>query len=246
MKIAKFYSKRLRNAELLSLTNDVLNIAEPYDWATANVLNLQTWVQECNTELKNQMNKLGTVNETEAVKIADHAFNDSWRALKHVVKACLLSPIVEERANTAILNELIHTHGNNLHNESYQVQNATAKLFLNDCVNKPEIKAAITAVKLDSYITNMQTALEVLLAAIALRKDKKVSELNDKETQEIRNRLTDNLIKMFKYLEVMSDISPGGDLDTMIKQINLSIQKIEIAIKKRTHKGQELEEVELS
>ena len=85
-----------------------------------------------------------------------------------------------------------------------------------------------------------------MLAAIALRKDKKLSELNDSETHEIRIRLTDNLIKMFKYLEVMSDISPDGDLDTMIKQINMSIQKIETAIKKRTHKSPELEEIEIS
>tara|TARA_R110001583_G_scaffold4430_7_gene25698 strand:- start:6639 stop:7379 length:741 start_codon:yes stop_codon:yes gene_type:complete len=246
MKITTFYSKRLRNAELLSLTNDVLNITKPFDWETANVLNLPTWVTESNVEFKNHLNKLGTVNETQAVKIADDAFNNSWRALKYVIKACLLSPIAEDRTNAAILDELINSHGLNLHNESYQVQNATAKLFLNDCVNKPEIKAAITAVSLDRYITNIQTALEVLLAAIAMRKDKKVSELNDSEIHEIRIRLTDNLIKMFKYLEVMSEISPGGDLDTMIKQINLSIQKIETAIKKRTHKSQELEEVEIS
>ena len=246
MIITTFYSKRLRNAELLSLTNDVLNITKPFDWATANVINLQTWVQESNTGLKNHLNKLGTVNETNVVKIADDAFNDSWRALKYVIKACLLSPVDTKRTSAAIISELINTHGTNLHNESYQVQNATAKLFLNDCGNKPEIKAAIAVLSLNTYILNMEVAIDTLLSAIALRKDKKVSELNDNETHEIRIRLTDNLIKMFKYLEVMSEISPGGELDTMIKQINLSIQKIETAIKKRTHKGQELEEVEIS
>jgi hypothetical protein len=246
MEITRYYSKRLRNAELLSLSNDVLNITKPYGWAAANVLNLQTWVQESNTGLKNQLNKLGTVNETQAVKIADDSFNDSWRALKYVIKALLLSPSESKRANAAIISELINTHGSNLHNESYQVQNATSKLFLNDCANKPEIKAAIAVTKLNSYILNIEVAIDTLLAAIALRKDKKVSELNDNETREIRNRLTDNLIKMFKYLEVMSDISPGGDLDTMIKEINMSIHKIEIAIKKRSNKSIEIEEVEIS
>ena len=42
----------------------------------------------------------------------------------------------------------------------------------------------------------------------------------------------DNLDKMFKYLEVMSEVAPSDDLNTMIKQINESIQKIETAIKK--------------
>ena len=243
MQITKFYSKRLRNAELLSLTNDVLNITMPFDWVTANVLNLQTWVQESNTEFKNQINKLGTVNETQVVSLSDNAFNDSWRALKYVVKACELSPVVVDRANAAIISELINSLGSNLHTESYQIQNATAKLFLNDCENKPEINAAIAALKLTSYIANMQVALDTLLAAIDTRKNKKVNEQNESKTREIRIQLADNLLKMFKYLEVMSDISPGGDLDTMVKQINESIQKIETSVKMRSRKSPELEEV---
>lgn len=243
MEILKFNSTRIRNAEHISLANDVLNITKPFDWAAANVLNLQTWVQESNTELKNHISKLGTVNETHVVKLADDAFNDSWRALKYVIKACMLSPVEAIRVNAAIISELINSHGRNLHSESYQVQNATAKLFLNDCINKPEINAALAVLKLNTYILNMEVGLDTLLSAIALRKNKKVSEVNEDETREIRNRLTANLIKMFKYLEVMSEITPGGDLGTMIKQINVSIQKIETSVKKRTNKSPELEEV---
>jgi len=243
MKISTISYSRLRNAEHISLANDVLNITQPFDWAAANVLNLQTWVQESNTAFKNQLNKLGTVNETQIVKLSDGVFNDSWRALKYVVKACLLSPIVADRANAAIISELINSHGANLHSESYQVQNAIAKLFLNDCENKPEIMAAIAVLKLTPFITNMQVALDTLLVAIDSRKNKKVSEQKENETREMRNRLTGNLIKMFKYLEVMSEITPGGDLDTMIKQINESIQKVETSVKMRSHKSTELEEV---
>ena len=243
MKILKFNPARLRNAEHLSLTNDVLNITQPFDWAAANVLSLQTWVKDSHEALQNQLNKLGTVNETQIVRIADNIFNDSWRALKYVVKACLLSPILVDRKNAAIISELINSHGTNLHSESYQVQNATVKLLLDDCENTPGIKAAILALNLGTYIANIQIALDTLLVAIDSRKDKKVSELSDNETREMRNRLTDNLIKMFKYLEVMSDITPDGDLDTMIKQINVSIQKIETSVKMRLHKSSELEEV---
>ncbi len=243
MEISTISYSRLRNAEHISLANDVLNITQPFDWAAANVLNLQTWVQESNTAFKNQLNKLGTVNETQIVKLADGVFNDSWRALKYVVKACLLSPIAADRTNAAIISELINSHGDNLHSESYQVQNATAKLFLNDCENKPEIMAAIAVLKLTPFIANMQVALDTLLVAIDSRKNKKISEQNENETREMRNRLTGNLIKMFKYLEVMSEITPGGDLDTMIKQINESIQKAETSVKMRSHKSTELEEV---
>jgi hypothetical protein len=243
MKISTISFSRLRNAEHISLANDVLNITQPFDWAAANVLNLQTWVKDSNDELQDQLNKLGTVNETQVVRLADGVFNDSWRALKYVVKACQLSPIVADRANAAIISELINSHGSNLHSESYQVQNATVKLFLKDCENKLEIKTVIAVLKLTPFIANMQVALDTLLAAIDSRKNKKVSELNENETREMRNRLTDNLIKMFKYLEVMSEITPGGDLDTMIKQINVSIQKIETSVKMRSHKSSVLEEV---
>lgn len=239
-----FNSSRFRNAEQLSLSNDVLNITKDYDWAGNNMQNLQTWVQDSNTELKNQINKLGTVNETQTVKIADNAFNDAWRALKYIVKAYELSPLEADRANAAIVSELINAHGVNLHSESYTVQNATAKLFLKDCTTKPELKAAVTGLNLDGFINNIQVALDTLLAAITHRKDKKVNEISAEKTREIRNRLMDHLEKMFKYFEVMSEVAPSDDLDTMIKQINVSIQKIETAIKKRSHKSSELEEVE--
>ena len=82
MKITKFHFRRLRNAEHLSLTNDVLNITKPFDWAAANVLSLPTWVQESNTEFKNHLNKLGTVIETQAVKLADDAFKQFVASFK--------------------------------------------------------------------------------------------------------------------------------------------------------------------
>tara|TARA_R110001583_G_scaffold50403_2_gene157314 strand:+ start:9675 stop:10415 length:741 start_codon:yes stop_codon:yes gene_type:complete len=244
MKILSYNYSRFRNAEQLSLANDVLIATKTYDWAGNNVLNLLTWVQDSKTELENQINKLGTVNETQTVKLADNAFNDSWRRLKYVVKAYELSPLADDRANVAIISELINSHGPNLHSESYAVQNAIAKIFLKDCTTEPELVAAIAALKLDVYISNIQIALDTLLAAIAHRKDKKVNEISAERTREIRNRLMDNLDKMFKYLEVMSAITPEGELDTMIKRINESIQKIETAIKMRSHKSPELEEVE--
>lgn len=77
MKLLKYNSSRLRNAEQISLANDVLDIIRPYDWAASNVLSLQTWIQESNTELQKQLNKEGTVNETQVVRLADVAFNDS-------------------------------------------------------------------------------------------------------------------------------------------------------------------------
>lgn len=246
MKILTYYSSRLRNAEYISLSNDVIQITKTYDWSAANVLNLLTWVQDSNTELKVQVNKLGTVNETHNIKRADNHFNDAWRAIKLITKAHLLSPVEAERGSAAIVSELINSHGANLHKESYQVQNATARLFLNDCANEVEIKAAIDMLKLQPFVGNVEFALTTVVAAIAHRKDKKVSELTENETREIRIGLNANLNKMFRYMEVMSDVVPGGPFDNMIKQINMSIQKIETAIKKRTNKSPELEETEMT
>lgn len=65
MKMSSYNSSRFRNAEQLSLSNDVLNITQGYDWSGNNILNLRPWAQESNTELKNQINKLGTVRNTD-------------------------------------------------------------------------------------------------------------------------------------------------------------------------------------
>lgn len=246
MKIVLFKFSSLRNAEHLSLSKDVLKITKSYDWTATGVQNLLTWLQESIIDLTNQLNKHEIINETQVVVLADNAFGDAWRAVKYVAKACLLSPSPLERSNAAILNKLITSHGSNLHTESCEIQNATAKMFLSDCANKPEIKIAIRALSLNNFIANMETALEALLAAIAHRKNKNGNELEEDETREIRNRLTDNLIKMFRYLELMSEITPSAELDQMIKQINVSIQIIETANKKRRHKSPELEETGIS
>lgn len=63
--MSSYNSSRFRNAEQLSLSNDVLNITQGYDWSGNNILNLRPWAQESNTELKNQINKLGTVRNTD-------------------------------------------------------------------------------------------------------------------------------------------------------------------------------------
>ena len=51
MKILTFNAIRLKNAEHLSLSNDVLVITKDYDLVTPNVQNLRTWVEDSNTEL---------------------------------------------------------------------------------------------------------------------------------------------------------------------------------------------------
>jgi len=246
MKILLFNFSRLRNAEYLLLSKDLLKITKSYDWTATGVQNLLTCLQEDNSDLANQLNKQEVVSENEVVVLADNAFGDAWRAVKYVTKACLLSPLPLERASAVILNNLIISHGSHLHTENCEVQNATAKIFLNDCANKPEVKTAIRALGINNFIANMETALEALLAAIAHRKNKNANELEEDETREIRNRLADHLIKMFKYLEVMSEITPSMELDQMIKLINVSIQKIETAIKKRRYMSPELEETGIS
>jgi len=245
MKFNTFNYSKFRNAECISLSNDVIQITKTYDWEKANVINLFTWLQDSNAELKNQVNKLGTVNETHEVKQADDRFNDAWRAIKLITKAFLLSPVKTERESAAVVRELINSHGAYLYKESYHIQNVTAKLFLNDCIRKPEVKLALETLRFQNFVGNIELAHTALLNAISHRKDKKVSELNDKETRVIRNRLNANLNRIFRYMEVMSDVAPGGPLETMIKEINESILKIETAIKIRTHKFQEVEETEI-
>ena len=246
MKILLFNFSRLRNAEYLLLSKDLLKITKSYDWTATDVQNHLTCLQESIIDLTAQLNKKGVVNKTQVIVLADNAFGDAWRAVKYVTKAFLLSPSPLERVNAAILNKLISSHGCHLHTENCEVQNATAKMFLNDCANKPEVKTAIRALGINNFIANMETALEALLATIAHRKNKNANELEEDETREIRNRLADHLIKMFKYLEVMSEITPSMELDQMIKQINVSIQKIETAIKKRRYMSPELEETGIS
>jgi len=243
MKIDSFNEARLRNAEFVSLGNDVLKITKTYDWAKFNVLGFYTKVETAAGHLKTHLNKLNTVSETMAIDAADDMFNHGWRAFKFICKSLELHPDAKKREAALTLIELSKTHGYNMHNESYQVQNASAKMFLADCINKPEAKAAIETLALQENIEHIDKALNNLVTAIETRKSKFVNEKRDDNTKILRQKLSMSLDSMFKYIEAMSVLTPGGELDNMIKEINASIQKLDFAVKMRTtHKTEEAEQ----
>jgi len=243
MKIESFNEARLRNAEFVSLGNDVLKITKAYDWTKFNVSGFYTKAETSVANLKTHLNKLGTVSETQAIDATDDLFNNGWRAFKHICKAFELHPDVHMREAAITLIELSKTHGYNLHNESYSVQNASAKMFLADCMNKPEAKAAIETLAIQENIEHITTALNDLVRAIETRKSKFVNEKRDGNTKVLRQKLSISLDSMFKYIEAMSVLTPGSELDSMIKEINESIQKLDFAIKMRTtHNTEEIEQ----
>jgi len=243
MQIDSINESRLRNAEFVSLGDDVLKITKVYDWAKYNVVGFYTKVETAAGNLKGHLNKLNTVSETQAIDAADAMFNNAWRAFKYMCKAYELHPDEAKREAAISLIVLSKTHGYNLHNESYPVQIASAKMFLADCMNKPEAKAAIESLAIQENIEHIETALNNLVTDIETRKSKFVNEKRDDNTKLLRQKLSISLESIFKYIEAMSVLTPGSELDYMIKEINASIQKLDFAVKMRTtHKSEEIKQ----
>jgi len=234
---------RLRNAEFVSLGNDVLEITKSYDWTKSNVLGFFTKLETSVGNFKAHLNKLSTVTETEGIAKADVKFNNAWRAFKFICKSYELHPNKAKREAAKTMIELSKTHGYNLHNENYQEQNASAKMFLIDCFNKAEVKMAIETLAIQESLDNIEISLNTLMLAIKNRKNKWVNEKRDDNTKLLRQKLAMSLESMFKYIEAMSVIEPGGELDDLIKKINESIQKLELSIKlRKTHNTEEIEQ----
>jgi len=243
MDVDNFNVSRLRNAEFVSLGNDVLEITKSYDWAKSNVIGFYTKLETSVGNFKLHLNKLNTVTETEEVAKADVAFNNAWRAFKYICKSYELhhDKVKQEAAKRLI--EVCKTHGYNLHNESYQEQNASAKMFIIDCFNKAEVKKAIETLAIQESLDNIELSLDTLIMAIKTRKNKWVNERRDENTKLLRQKLATSLGSMFKYIEAMSVIAPGGELDNIIKKINESIRKLELSVKMRkTHNTEEIEQ----
>jgi len=241
MQIHNFNASKLRNTEFVSLGNDILEITKPYDWATSNVVGFYNKVETSVANFKIHLNKLSTVSETHGVELADVAFNNAWWAFKHVCKVYELSPEEQKQEAAKILIELSKSHGYNLHNESYQVQNSRVKMFLADCANKEEVEAAIETLGIQDQIGHVDDALTDLEFAINNRKQKAVSEKRADNIKLLRMKLATSLESMFKYLEAMSVIQDGGEIDDMIKAINESILKLDTSIKMRSaHHSEEV------
>jgi hypothetical protein len=233
MEVQKINFARLRNAEFMSVIDNVVRIVKPYDWEAANVQKFYTDLTSGRDEFNNHLNKFSTLEETKEVVEADMKVNDGWRAIKWVCKAKMLSPEESERKAAALIYQLVKIHGSNLHNNSYPEQNAKANMFLTDCETKVDIIQAANIMGLNSYLTHLKTAIENLVKTIEVRNLKAIDEQRDFDTKTLRTKVYDRLMNIFKYMESMSTINPGGDLDQMIKRINENITKVDMAVKKR-------------
>lgn len=239
MKINAFNTSRFRNAEFDSLGTDVLKITKDFDWAGLQVGGFYTNVSTAVQNFEDQLNKMNTVPETMRVEKADLFFNNSWRAFKIVCKAYLLSPSAEKRMAAKVLINLSKIHGYNMHTESYQEQNAKAKMFLADCESIDEVKEAILTMGIQEFISNVQDALNMITLNIGNRKSKSSKQISNNDTKMLRQKLDLALDGMFKYMESMSGLVVDSPFDVMIKNINESIQKIETIHKTRDSRNTE-------
>jgi hypothetical protein len=239
MKIEGFSKSRFRNAEFVSLGDDVTAITKSYDWVGLGVPGFYTGVQTSLNNLVDQLNKQNTVIETAGADLADKYFNNSWRAFKFICLCYELHPNEQMRKAATVLINLSKTHGYNLHQESWQEQNAKAKMFLADCETIAEAKAAIEKLGIKEIVDNVHAALEALIVSIGERSNKNADQKRENDTKLFRMELAEKLGGMFKYMEAMSGLAQGGELDTMIKKINDSIQKLETSHKMRSFKKSE-------
>lgn len=239
MKINSFNTARFRNAEIVSVTADVLNFVSGYDWVGLKVEGFYTQTTTSLKKLEDHLNKFNTVSETLQVEENDLLFNNSWRALKYFCNALALNPDEAKRNAANVLINLSKIHGYNLHMESYQEQNAKAKMFLDHCDGVVEVKEAIELIGADPFISNQKVALDALNLSLENRNDKTVKEVRDTDTKMLRKELMASLEQMLKYLEAMSGLVSEGPLNAMIKNINESIQKVEVLHKTRSTRSTE-------
>jgi hypothetical protein len=116
---------------------------------------------------------------------------------------------------------------------------AGIKIFLDHCDGVAEVKEAIELIGADPFISNQKVALDALNLSLENRNDKTVKEVRDTDTKMLRKELMASLEQMLKYLEAMSGLVSEGPLNAMIKNINESIQKIEVLHKTRSTRSTE-------
>jgi len=230
MKIEHFIESRLRNAELISIADSLSVICGAYDWSKTPVEALYTNINKSNDALKNHVNLVTTAVETKKVNKLDLLFNHSWRAAKLICQACKLSPNPEEQKAAFRLLSLAKMHGINLHKKSYQEKSSRAELFLLACETREDIKEAIEQINFHVYVDRIKLNLENLKAGISERDRKRVNESRDGSVKETRRKLYNDMLNLFKYMEVMSDTVKDGKFDAMILRINETIKKIEASI----------------
>jgi len=234
-----------RNAECISLGDDVISITREYDWAAANATGLNANLVTSLSQFKSHVNRLNTTDETKAIETSDLAFNNAWRAGKYYIKAKQLSPVPEEVEAANKIAALLKANGWNLHLVSYQQQNANAEIMLGDLETKADMVEASATINFTPYAEHIKGAVTNLKNAIEARRNKAISESSPNTSKELRRKLADSLSDVFDYLNIMSKISPRGPFRAMIELINDSIRRIELSITLSSVKN-EAEQVDTS
>ncbi|MGN7989266.1 DUF6261 family protein [Pedobacter sp. 22226] len=230
----------LRNGEYIQFITDALNVVSKNNPKKLNV----STQYDALLAAKDDIEKLFKISQgsliTEEIENLDKRRDDAINGINLHVQSLTYSPDPAINKYAKTLSAHLALFGPRIAIENYQTESTILRNIVNDWKNKPDLQAAVTALNLGNWLTELETANNDFNAAYAKRNEELATAPTEK-LRELRNKANELYYKLRTRINSNFDINDGAE--PWASTVNLLNQNIStytlLQSRRTTGKGEE-------
>ncbi|KIA91159.1 hypothetical protein OC25_23160 [Pedobacter kyungheensis] len=200
----------LRNGEYIQFLTDTLNIVSK---SNPQALNVSEQYEALRTATEN-VEKLFKISQaslvTAEIEALDKRRDDAINGINLHVQSLTYSPNSEINKHAKILSAHLALFGPRIAIENYQSETTILRNIVNDWKNKPELQAAVTALNLGNWLTELETANNEFNQAY-LKRNEELAVAPTEKLRELRNIANNLYYKLRTRINSNLDINDGAE-----------------------------------
>jgi Family of unknown function (DUF6261) len=217
----------LRNSEFVQFGSDVLSIVKINDPQALGVLAQYDALAAANKTVENLFNKEQASATTDVLVALDNQRDRLINGISALVLGYTYSTDETQKRNALLLQTNIDSYGSGIAKENYQSETAIITNLIDDWTAKPELAAAIAALNLGSWQTELAAANAAFNAKYLVRTQEKGS-ASPESLKEKRTVATNAYYELRNFIDSYFTINKGAEpfrkttneLNALIDQYN--------------------------
>lgn len=200
----------LRNGEYIQFLTYTLNIVSK---SNPQALNVSKQYEALRTATEN-VEKLFKISQaslvTAEIEALDKRRDDAINGINLHVQSLTYSSDPEINQHAKILSAHLALFGPRIAIENYQSETTILRNIVNDWKNKPELQAAVTALNLVNWLTELETANNEFNQAY-LKRNEELAAAPTEKLRELRNIANNLYYKLRTRINSNLDINDGAE-----------------------------------
>ena len=229
----KISVNRLRNGEFLQFHNNVISIITDNNPDALSVTALLNALKATTAEAEVLFNKERGSSITEELTLLDERRDKAINGIFFLLEAHQNHFDAAMSNSARVLKTNLEAHGTGIARENYQVETTIIKKIVADWTTKPELVAAVAALGLTAWVTELDAANKAFEAKFLERNKQQGATPTDK-LKEKRLEVTAAYSKLIARLNSYYDINEGADpFGKVTRELNVLIEKFSSLVTSR-------------